>query len=77
MRRKSIILMSVIVGIMGIGILVFLTTIIEEYSTSESSSFNEMSCLQLLFYEYGPEYKKLSEQEIQEYRQARAPCLDT
>ena len=77
LRTKSIIVIAVITGILGIGLLYFITTWIDEYTTPKSGSFDDMSCVKLLFFEYSPEYDKLNEQEMKEFLQARAPCLES
>ena len=77
LRRPTIILIGGITGVMGIGILFFMMQVIDQTSNSSDNGWGEMSCVQLIFFEYKPEHNALSETEHTEYHNALEPCLET
>ena len=77
LSRPSIILIGVITGVMGIGILFFMMQLIDQTSNSTNNGWEEMSCVQLIFFEYKPDHNALSEIEHIEYHKALEPCLET
>ena len=77
LRSPTIILIGVITGVIGLGILFFMMQLIDQTSNSGDNGWNEMSCVQLIFFEYKPEHNALSETEHTEYHKALEPCLET